>query len=154
VLLTGATGFLGRELLWQLITTLPLDHDILCLVRGERPGAPPPLGAEERTLLAESRLRALLDEEAPLASGDPRRARVQALAGDITRPRLGLDEQTFASVESRLVEVYHGAATVRFDLPLAEARVTNVEGTREILALCRAAQRRGCLCRWRSPWSH
>lgn len=143
VVLTGATGFLGRELLWQLITTLPVDFDILCLVRGERAGSPPPASREEVALLAESRLRTLLDEGAPLPADDPRRARVHALPGDITRPHLGLDEATLTAVAARTVEVYHGAATVRFDLPLAEARVTNVEGTREILALCRAAQRQG-----------
>ncbi len=147
VVLTGATGFLGRELLWQLITTLPVDFDILCLVRGERAGSPPPASREEVVLLAESRLRTLLDEGAPLPAFDPRRARVHALPGDITRPHLGLDETTLAAVAARTVEVYHGAATVRFDLPLAEARTTNVEGTREILALCRAAQRQGCLRR-------
>ena len=147
MLLTGATGFLGREILWQLITSLPVDHDILCLVRGERAGAPPPVTAEERSLLAESRLRALLDEEAPLPASDPRRARVFALAGDITRPHLGLDAATFSAVAARTAAVYHGAATVRFDLPLAEARVTNVEGTREILGLCRAAQQHGSFSR-------
>ncbi len=147
MLLTGATGFLGRELLWLLIEALPLDHDILCLVRGERAGAPPPLGSEERTQLAESRLRMLLDDEAPLPASDPRRARVQALAGDITQPKLGLDDALFSAVAARTVEVYHGAATVRFDLPLDEARRTNVEGTREILGLCRLAQGRGSLRR-------
>lgn len=147
MLLTGATGFLGRELLWQLAAALPIDHDIVCLVRGERASGPAPSGSEERSLVAAARLRALLDDEAPLSPGDPRRARVIALAGDITRPHLGLDAATYAALAARLVEVYHGAATVRFDLPLAEARLTNVEGTREILSLCRLAQQAGRLVR-------
>ena len=32
VVLTGATGFLGRELLWKLMRELPLSDDIVCIV--------------------------------------------------------------------------------------------------------------------------
>ena len=35
VVLTGATGFLGRELLWKLMTELPVEREIVCLIRGE-----------------------------------------------------------------------------------------------------------------------
>lgn len=154
VVLTGATGFLGRELLWQLITSLPEEYDIVCLVRERseprsRGENPPPVAASpgEAAQLAERRLQDLLDEGAPLPRGDARRARVHALLGDITRPRLGLDESSFAALAARTFEIYHGAATVRFDLPLEEARQTNVHGTREILALARAAQATGPLRR-------
>lgn len=154
VVLTGATGFLGRELLWQLITSLPPEYDIVCLVRERsdsrgRGSSPPPaaLSRQEAAQLAERRLQDLLDEGAPLPRGDARRDRVQALLGDITRSRLGLDEPSFAALAARTREIYHGAATVRFDLPLQEARHTNVDGTREILALAQAAHAAGVLRR-------
>ncbi len=38
VLLTGATGFLGRELLKQLIDGLPSGQTIYCLIRGHGAG--------------------------------------------------------------------------------------------------------------------
>ncbi len=154
VVLTGATGFLGRELLWRLITSLPSEYDIVCLVRerGEsrsRGTSPPPaaLSPAEAAQLAERRLQDVLDEGAPLPREDARRARVHAQPGDITRPRLGLDEAAFSALSARTHEIYHGAATVRFDLPLHEARHTNVDGTREILALAQAAHAAGTLRR-------
>lgn len=154
VLLTGATGFLGRELLWQLITSLPPEFDIVCLVRERsephgRGSSPPPvaLSQKEAAQLAEQRLQELLDAGAPLPRGDARRSRVHAQLGDITRPRLGLDDAAFAALAARTHEIYHGAATVRFDLPLREARHTNVDGTREILALAQAARAAGSLRR-------
>ena len=38
VVLTGATGFLGRELLWKLMRELPPSFDIVCIVRPGREG--------------------------------------------------------------------------------------------------------------------
>lgn len=145
VVLTGATGFLGREILWHLLADLPLDQDVVCLIRGDRSGAAGV--SEDAAATAQGRLTALLDEGCPLPRGDARRARVRALAGDITRPRLGLSEAAFAELAACTVAIYHGAATVRFDLPLDEARHTNVDGTRELLALARAAHAVGRLSR-------
>ena len=38
VVLTGATGFLGRELLWKLMKELPASADIVCIVRPGQSG--------------------------------------------------------------------------------------------------------------------
>jgi len=146
VLLTGATGFLGRELLWKLARELPPEKDIVCIIRHDReagPGiqaqTPPQATPQER---AERRLRVLLAEAPPdLAESGPRQKRILALYGDISKPRLGLSEESFLTLAARVTDIYHGAATVRFDLPLAEARRTNVAGTREVLALATAAAR-------------
>lgn len=136
VVLTGATGFLGRELLWKLMGELPPEQDIVCLIRGDSDA------------VAEQRLHALLTEASPLPVGAPGRARVHAIAGDISQPRLGLSEAAFAALAVRTTDIYHGAATVRFDLPLAEARRTNVEGTRAMLELAEKARQAGCLRRF------
>ena len=78
VVLTGATGFLGRELLWKLMTELPLPYDIVCLIRegseGGRhgrggkhdPGAAAALTAEQAQAAADARLVELLDSSSPL----------------------------------------------------------------------------------------
>ena len=65
--------------------------------------------------------------------GDRRRyrARVQALHGDLT---LGVRPP-----DAPVDVVCHCAASISFDLPLEEAREINVEGTRAMLALARAA---------------
>lgn len=139
VLLTGATGFLGRELLFKLMQELVPEVDIVCLVRGARDEVTR-LGTQPA---AERRLEDLLGDGAPLPIDDPRRQRVRALAGDITLPHLGLPEAAMHALAARCTEIFHGAATVRFDLPLEEARRVNVEGTRAILELATAAQKAG-----------
>lgn len=144
VVLTGATGFLGRELLWKLMTELPVEQAIVCLIRGESRHHP----NQTPEAVAEHRLHALLAEASPLPEGAPGRKRVHALAGDISQPRLGLSEAAFAELASRTTDIFHGAATVRFDLPLAEARRTNVEGTRTILGLAEKAHAHGLLRRF------
>lgn len=152
-LVTGATGFLGRELLWKLMCELPPEHDIVCLIREQSREGGRAIGGHEHAgsiplssslatppNSAERRLHALLAEGSPLPEDDPRRKRVFGLEGDICKPDLGLPREAFLSLAARVTDIYHGAATVRFDLPLDEARRTNVDGTREMLALAALAQ--------------
>jgi nucleoside-diphosphate-sugar epimerase len=114
ILLTGATGFLGMEVLARLLERS--DREVLCLVR-----------AEDR----EAAERRLDDVLAKLYSdGSGHRARVRALTGDLTG---GLDVP-----DGEFDVVCHCAASISFDLPLDEAREINVEGTRAMLALARA----------------
>ena len=89
VLLTGATGFLGMEVLARLLERT--DHDVVCVVRGD----------------AEARLEEVL---ATLYSdGTPHRDRVTAIAGDLTG-----DVASPGPVDV----VCHCAASISFDLPL------------------------------------
>ena len=114
LLLTGATGMVGREVLRRAAED-PRYESVLCLVR---PGE----GSD-----AQTRLNALMQD-----SGiDPER--VVALAGDVTEPGLGVDPAEVAEV----TDVIHCAATVSFDLPLEEARRINVGGTEHVLEVCR-----------------
>ena len=115
ILLTGATGFLGMEVLARLLERT--DHDVLCLVRA---------GDAEA---AEARLDAVL----ATLYRDPsaHRGRVRALHGDLT--------SGIAAPDADIDVVCHCAASISFDLPLEEAREINVEGTRAMLELARAA---------------
>ena len=115
ILLTGATGFVGMEVLVRLLEQT--DRDILCLVRAHDHAA------------AERRLNGVLET----LYRDPSRhaGRVQALAGDLTGD--------IAAPPRELDLVCHCAASISFDLPLEEARAINVEGTRAMLGLARAA---------------
>jgi thioester reductase-like protein len=110
VLLTGATGFLGMEVLARLLERT--DHEVVCVVRGD----------------ADARLEEVL---ATLYSdGTPHRDRVQAIAGDLTGD---------VAAPGPVDVVCHCAASISFDLPLDEARAINVEGTRAVLRLAREA---------------
>jgi thioester reductase-like protein len=129
VLLTGATGFVGGELLARL-----LDRDerpIVCLVRARSDA-----GARERGADA---LRVAL-RRAPDA-GEMRR--ITWIAGDVERPRLGLDDERLGELAGRVGEIFHCAASTKFDLPLDQAERVNVGGTREVLAFARVAASTG-----------
>ncbi|MFL6002983.1 MAG: SDR family oxidoreductase, partial [Nocardioides sp.] len=75
VFLTGATGFLGMEVLARLLEAG--DREVVALVRAENGPA------------AEARLDAVL--ETLWTDPAPYRGRVRAVAGDLTSPGLGMD---------------------------------------------------------------
>ena len=70
------------------------------------------------------------------------------LRGDIEAPRLGLDDAAWTRIASETAEIFHCAATTRFDLPLDEAERVNVAGLETLLALARDARRAGGLRRF------
>ncbi len=150
VVLTGATGFLGRELLWKLMRELPPSSDIVCIVRAGREthGDKADHPAPDPQAAAAGRLSALLADGCPIPPEDPRRQRVHAVCGDISLPRIGLTADQFHQLAARCTYIFHGAATVRFDLPLDEAERINVAGTRALLELAQAAHRAGRLQRF------
>jgi nucleoside-diphosphate-sugar epimerase len=111
ILLTGATGFLGMEVLARLLERS--DHEVLCLVR-----APDEAAAEER--LDDVLAKLYLD-------ASPYRGRVHALPGDLIKG--------VSAPDAEIDVVCHCAASIAFDLPLDEAREINVDGTRAILDL-------------------
>lgn len=129
ILLTGATGFIGGELLRRLLRRDA--RPIVCPVRAAT--------AADAARRGDETLDALLGRAAPARL----RARVEWLAADVERPRLGLDDATWSRLAAEVDEVYHCAASTRFDLPYDEARRINVDGTREVHALAEAACARG-----------
>lgn len=117
VFLTGATGFVGMEVLARLLADP--DREIVALVR-----ASDAAGARERLLGVLERLGA--EGEAD---------RVHAVAGDITSPGLGLSEAERDNLAVGISSIIHCAASVSFALGLEESRAINVEGTRRVLDL-------------------
>jgi thioester reductase-like protein len=107
VLLTGATGFLGQELLARFLERD--DRHVYAVVRAEDPEA------------AAARL--------------PAHDRLIAVPGDIERPGLGLEEAMADELAERITTVVHCAASVSFGLGLAESRRINVDGTRRVAEL-------------------
>lgn len=124
ILLTGATGFLGMELLMRLLERT--DSDVIALVR-----APDDDAAATRLDGVLATLFAPRDRPAP--------GRVRAVAADLEQPGLGLSEDALAALAGEFDTVVHCAASVSFALPLEEARRINVGGTREVLELAARA---------------
>nr|ASV47084.1 non-ribosomal peptide synthetase [uncultured bacterium] len=124
VLLTGATGFVGRHLLVELLRST--TDRVICPVR-----------AADRAEAAERLLRALA-----AAGGAPGVCvdRVQAVPADLTRPRLGLGEGDFADLADRVDAIFHSAAQVSVARDYASLRAVNVDGTHEVLRLAAAGR--------------
>jgi len=132
VFLTGATGFVGMEVLARLLERG--ERNVVCLVRAADQAA-----AEERL---EGVLATLWDDPSPY------RGRARAVAGDVTSPGLGIEPVARAALAEEIGAVLHCAASITFDLPLDEARQINVEGTREVMGFAREAKALGRLERF------
>ena len=104
--MTGATGFLGMEVLARLLEAG--DREVVCLVRAAD------------TAAAEARLDGVL--ETLWTDPSPYRPRVRAIAGDLTSPGLGMDVVERTELAEEVGAVLHCAASISFDLPLEEAR--------------------------------
>lgn len=124
-LITGATGFLGREVAHALLAGSRTTR-LVALMR-----APDALALVRRRW---SLVAGLPSEEAD---------RVTVIRGDVTAPHLGLDSRSWAALLERIDRVVHVAATTRFDHPLDEARRQNVEGTSQVLDFCRQLRAAG-----------
>lgn len=133
VFLTGGTGFIGMELLVRYLERG--SRPVTCLVRADSDEA------------ARARLDRILDEL--IANGAELFAhRVEAVAGEMTEPDLGLSAEVRERLAQEVTTIIHCAANVSFDQPLEEARRVNVGGTRRMLEFAKLAQQRGGLHRY------
>jgi glycopeptidolipid biosynthesis protein len=127
VLLTGATGFLGRYLALEWLQRMDLaDGTLICLVRGE--------SNED----ARRRLYKTFD------SGDPQLLRhfqelaadhLEVIAGDKAEANLGLDQQTWQRLADTVDLIVDPAAVVNHVLPYSELFGPNVVGTAELIRI-------------------
>ena len=126
ILVTGATGFVGMAVLARLLERT--ERRVLVLVRA---GSQAEADARVGGVLA-----SLFDDP------DRYAGRVEAVRGELTAPGLGLGGQGELIAEE-VGEIIHGAASVAFDLPLAESRAINMQGTRRVLELAEMCAVRG-----------
>lgn len=122
VFLTGATGFIGAQLLHDLLK-LP-EVRVLCLVRADSE-------APARARLEDNLKHYGLWEE----GFSPR---ITPVLGELGRPLFGLSEQEFERLAQTTDTLVHNGAMVNLLLDYAAHRGPNVEGTVDILRLaCR-----------------
>ena len=125
VLLTGATGFLGRYLALEWLERMDMvDGKVICLVRAKDDAA------------ARERLDKTFD------SGDPELLRhyrelaadhLEVLAGDKGEADLGLDPQTWQRLADTVDLIVDPAALVNHVLPYSQLFGPNALGTAELI---------------------
>ena len=96
---------------------------------------------------AEERTNALIRQAGLPDFPLPAKNRISTFPSDITKPRCGLSTEHYARAVQGITRVIHTAASVRFDLPLADAHLTNVVGTQNLLSLAEDIQCAGMLRR-------
>jgi thioester reductase-like protein len=133
--ITGGTGLVGANLLPRLLLAFQ-DSTITLLVRGEDQED---AGARAREIA----LRMVRTEGIPDAD-----RRVRGVLGDVALDHCGLSSVALADVVRNATHIIHGAATIRFDHPIDEARAINCGGTRRMLAIAQACADRGRLRRF------
>jgi alcohol-forming fatty acyl-CoA reductase len=127
--ITGATGFLGTALVERIVRCVP-EAEVTVLVRpGRRADAAARLAREVIKNDCFDRLRSELGE----SFGDEVARRVRAVAGDVGRDGLGLDDAGREALAGAGV-VIHSAATVSFDAPLTQAVEINLLGPSRVAA--------------------
>jgi fatty acid CoA ligase FadD9 len=127
VLLTGATGFLGRYLALEWLERMDMvDGKLICLVRAK----------DDAT--ARERLDATFD------SGDPELLRhyqelaadhLEVIAGDKGEANLGLDPQTWQRLADTVDLIVDPAALVNHVLPYSQLFGPNALGTAELIRI-------------------
>jgi len=144
VLLTGATGFMGKVIMEKLLRSCDLDT-LYILIRPKKGVSP----TERFGQLFGDPLFGRLRAERPDFL-----ARVRAVAGDIAQPQLGISPDDWAELTDKLTLVIHGAATVRFDEKLHVAKAINVTGTESVVELVRACRRIRVLVHVSTAYAH
>ncbi|BCI78984.1 oxidoreductase [Mycolicibacterium sp. TY66] len=126
VLLTGATGFLGRYLALEWLERMDLvDGKVICLVRGK----------------SDADARARLD--ATFDSGDPKLLahyrslsdHLEVIAGDKGEANLGLSQEVWQRLADTVDFIVDPAALVNHVLPYSELFGPNALGTAELIRI-------------------
>jgi fatty acid CoA ligase FadD9 len=127
VLLTGATGFLGRYLALEWLERLAgVGGTLICLVRAK----------------SDEDARRRLDDT--FDSGDPgllqhyrqlAEGHLQVLAGDKSEANLGLDQQTWQRLADTVDAIVDPAALVNHVLPYSQLFGPNALGTAELIRI-------------------
>jgi thioester reductase-like protein len=132
---TGGTGLVGINLIPRILKSFP-GSTLTLLVRGEDEEE---AGARVATISNQI----ARDFDLPDAS-----ERIDGVLGDVLFENMGLTPDQRQRLLRTTTHVIHGAATIRFDHPLAEARSINCGGTERALAFAERCIEQGSLERF------
>ena len=118
IFMTGATGFVGAYILHFLMEQTAATLDCLVRAKDRQSG----LDRIRRNLTGYGLWREAYAD------------RVDAVVGDLARPRLGMDDDVYDRLAGRVDAILHSAAFVNFVYPYQTLKPINVDGVREIIA--------------------
>ena len=135
VLLTGATGFLGKELLSQVAGDRRVER-VVAVVRPET--IRDPKTKEVLRILSPKQRGALLLKRLHLSGARARK--FEFIEGDIEKPGLGIASAELEPLRKSLTHVIHCAASVSFDDSYLNSYRANVLGCRNALSFSLSLQ--------------
>lgn len=129
VLLTGATGFLGKVVLEELLRRRnEIGFDKVIILVREKRGQ----GGHER--FAQNVATSPCFKNLPSNWTD----HVEVVCGDLGEADCGLDAKVRAALTTRVSHIIHCAASIDFNLPVAQACTANIVSSLNMLELARA----------------
>ena len=127
ILLTGATGFLGAQLIRAILTQYPKEGlHLYCLVRAD---------SEEAGLE-----RLIKNMEHYECWKEEYRGFLHPVIGDLSTEKFGLSDEQWQELAQTIQVIYHNGALLNFIFPYEFLKETNVHGTVETLRLACAGQ--------------
>ncbi|XP_047246817.1 fatty acyl-CoA reductase 1 isoform X2 [Girardinichthys multiradiatus] len=126
VVISGATGFMGKVLLEKLLRSCPGVKAVYVMVRSKAGQSPQARIADMINCKLFERLQA---EQPDFAE------KIIAVNSDLTLLELDLSKEDQSILVENINIVFHCAATIRFNEPLKDAMQLNVLATQKMLAL-------------------
>jgi thioester reductase-like protein len=114
ILLTGVTGFVGRQVLYNLCIHSIGSIKIYCLIRGK---------TQEQAAM---RLQTILADNMFRHFSQDKISNIIPICGDLTRPFLGLQRPSFEDLAKKVTTIYHIGAYVNHLYNYEQLRAANV----------------------------
>ncbi|XP_077786982.1 fatty acyl-CoA reductase 2 isoform X2 [Podarcis muralis] len=131
VLVTGATGFMGKVLVEKLLYCSPDVKSIYILVR-------PKSGQSTQERVQDMVKCKVFDRVRKVWPNFYEK--IKPINAELTQPNLAIAPEDAQELLSEVNIVFHCAATIRFDEPLRQALLLNVMGTKQLLKLAHQIQ--------------
>uniref|UniRef100_A0A8C7D2S0 Fatty acyl-CoA reductase n=1 Tax=Oncorhynchus kisutch TaxID=8019 RepID=A0A8C7D2S0_ONCKI len=126
VLITGATGFMGKVLVEKLLRSCPEVRTLYLLVR-------PKAGQSMQERVSDMMKCKLFDR---VREDNPDfHQKIVPISSELTQPALAISPEDVERLTSCVNIIFHCAATIRFDEPLKHALQLNVIATQQLLSL-------------------
>ncbi|KAF6198822.1 hypothetical protein GE061_006845 [Apolygus lucorum] len=132
ILITGATGFMGKCLVEKLLRSCPGVNRLYLVVRTKRGSDP----QDRMKDYSKNVLFGTLLEQNPNAFD-----KVIAVPGDMSALGCGLSEENQQILKENVSVVFHTAASVRFDDSLTDALKLNTRGTYELIKIAKGMKK-------------